>query len=77
MTGRRKINLLMDMLKDGIGLSRACEYLKIDRGLNRISQELRNEIFALQSTQSIYHSDNGVWFEDIYSEAAKKRLQIY
>lgn len=67
----------MDMLKDGIGLSRACEFLKIDRNLKNISQELKNEIFALQSTQSIYHADNGVWFEDIYSEAVKKKLQIH
>ena len=79
MTKRRKINLLMDMLKDGIYFYKACKYLKLDRRLKGVSQELKNEIFALQSTQSIYYTstDFGVHFDDIYSVAAKKRLQLF
>ena len=85
MTKRRKINLLIKMLKDGICLYRACKYLKLDRNLKGISQDLRNEIFALSSTQSVYYVTRNfkgvdgevVYFEDIYSEVAKKMLQLY
>ena len=79
MTKRRKINLLIQMLEDGVYLYRACKYLKLDKNFYGISQELKNEIFALQSTQSTGYSstDVGVWFDDFYSVVAKKKLQIY